>query len=229
MPTAASFRALGWDIKKWEQYHLPQGSTNDCGPTNIAMVLNALIGQPGTFSKDMIGAEMYQTGGRIPQSWSKIGGATFPWSMANEFNRVAVRENIPWRARLQNNGTKKDLMGYLQQGQPVTVLKIWDNGRGAHYETVIGYDHALDKIITLDPSRDPTDEKMVQEEILNEQPWDSFNADWSRQAWWSRLVGIQNEMIIYVPLEPTPPTPIATPAPEPDTSVPLSSTPEPNR
>jgi len=225
MPVATSSSyALGRDETYWKQYYQSQGDTHDCGPFNVAMMLNALAGQPGLFSGQTISQEMYRRWQRIP------GGATPPWSLVRAFNQRAASEGIPWRAVRQSGGTKEELLEYLEQGRPVTVLKSWeivvDNKRyrGAHYETVVGYNSAEDKIITLDPG---------WREDLHEQSWSDFAKEWHRQFWWARLLGIKNEMIVYMPVAPTTPassTPVAVPAQQAPVSSPSpSATPEAER
>jgi len=254
MPVATSSSyALGRDDTYWKQYYQSQGDTHDCGPFNVAMMLNALAGKPGLFSGQTISQEMYQRWQRIPQSFdsikgirlpekiaqevnrklSEIGGATPPWSMVRAFNQNAAREGIPWRAVRQSGGTKEALLRHLEQGRPVTVLKIWDSG-GAHYETVVGYDSVDDQIITLDPGWNKSNfPGQKPPPGLHPQSWNEFEKAWSYRPWWARLSGIKNEMIVYMPVAPTTPassTPVAVPAQQAPVSSPSpSATPEAER
>jgi len=179
------------------QGRLPTGVwTNDCGPTNLAMVLNYLAGD-STWTKDTVAPYLWRLGWPFPQS---IRGATPPWSMSKAFNNLAEQENLPWTSRWLGGGTREHLIVNLQRGSPTTIILVWSNG-GAHYVTVVGYDPDTDIFYLLDPDPDYEESGLPPEKCIGEMRWENLTEHWSRQVWWTRLLWLHNEMIVYSPAE----------------------------
>ena len=170
--------------------------TNDCGPTNLAMVLNYLAGAE-TWTKETVDPHLWRLGWPFPQS---IRGATPPWSMSKAFNKLAKRENLAWTSRWLGGGTREHLIVNLQRGNPTTIILVWSNG-GAHYVTVVGYDPGLDTFYMLDPDPAFEESDLPPEDCIGAMRWENLNEHWSRQVWWTRLLWLHNEMIVYSPVE----------------------------
>lgn len=79
-------------------------------------------------------------------------------------------------------------------GRPVSVLKIWKTGE-AHWITLVRYVSEKERLYFLDPN--PYLEYLPEGKRLQSQSWDEFMEDWSRSAWWSKVFGIKQELIIY--------------------------------
>ncbi len=123
-----------------------------------------------------------------------VGGATPPWGMVTAFNRLAAEFKLDWRAERHSHARRAHVIEHLMTGKPVTALKIWANG-GAHWINLVRYASDKDRLYYLDPN--PYLEHLSPEKRLQSQSWAEFEADWSRKSWWSRLFGIQCEIIIY--------------------------------
>lgn len=187
------------------RFYLSQGFnknaafSNDCGPTSLTMVLNLLLFQVNP-SMGMLEREDVTRQGRLlpwerlPGWVPKVGGATAPWGVVNAFNRLADRLKLDWHAERRRRARRAHVLESLMTGRPVTVLKIWPSG-GAHWVNLVRYIGEKDRLYYLDPN--PYLEYLAEERRLQSQCWAEFEADWSRSAWWSRLLGIQNEMISY--------------------------------
>jgi hypothetical protein len=177
------------------QGRLPSGQiTNDCGPTNLAMALNLLAGS-GDLTRQSVSPYLWRLGWPAPVS---VRGATPPWSVASAFNHLAEARGLRWQAQRQH-GTKEELIGALEKGCPSTIILVWEGG-GAHYVTVVGYDPQPDVFLMLDPN--PWyEENRPPEKRLGQMAWADLDGYWSRQVWWTRLLGIRNEMILYSPVQ----------------------------
>ncbi len=187
------------------RFYLSQGMrdakriTNDCGPTSLAVVLNILSFQAnlnsGRIDKgillDSAGLRFWQ---RLPDWIPNVGGATAPWGMTAGFNRWSEKLKLEWRAERHSHARRAHVIEHLMNGRPVTALKIWGNG-GAHWINLVRYSSEKDRLYYLDPN--PWLENLAPEKRLQSQTWADFEVDWSRRCWWSRLLGIQNEIIVY--------------------------------
>ena len=176
-----------------------KGFTNDCGPTSLAMTLNMLLFQANLGStwlekNTVIHASRLFFWERLPGWLPKIGGATAPWGMAKAFNQHAAKMKLDWQAERRKNARRAHIIEALMTGRPVSALKIWPAG-GAHWVTLVRYSNEKDMLYYLDPN--PYLEFLPAEKRLQSQPWAEFESDWSRENWWSRLLGIRNEIIIY--------------------------------
>ena len=117
-----------------------------------------------------------------------------PWGLVKAFNRWAGKLALDWRAVRHSKARRAHILEQLVIGRPVTALKIWRNG-GAHWVNLVRYASEKDKVYFLDPN--PWLEHLAEDKRIQSQNWTAFEADWSRSAWWSRLLGIQNEIITY--------------------------------
>ena len=187
------------------RFYLSQGFTkklsytNDCGPTSLAVTLNILLFQANLGESLVEKAAVIQTSGfllwdRLPGWVPKVGGATSPWGMVKAFNHLSAKMNLDWRAERKSRARRAHIVEALMTGRPVSALKLWKIG-GAHWVTLVRYSSEKDKLYYLDPN--PYLEYLPVDKRLQSQAWSEFEADWSRESWWSRLLGIKNELIIY--------------------------------
>ena len=175
------------------------GFSNDCGPTSLAMVLNLLLFQANPTMSILERESVARQGRLLPwerlPGWvPRVGGATAPWGVVNAFNRLAKRLNLDWRAERRSRARRAHVLECLMTGRPVTVLKIWKTG-GAHWVNLVRYTAEKDRLYFLDPN--PYLEYLEEDRRLQSQSWGEFEADWTRRSWWSKLLGIRNEMITY--------------------------------
>ena len=173
--------------------------TNDCGPASLAMVVNMLLFQANPVSKSLNKETVIHSSGlffwdRIPSWVPKFGGATAPWGLVKAFNRWSKEFELYWRAELRSRARRAHIVENLISGKPVTALKIWKTG-GAHWVNLVKYSGEKDRVYFLDPN--PYLENLPEDKRLQSQTWVEFELDWSRQVWWSRLLGIRNEIITY--------------------------------
>jgi len=196
--------ALGMTPSEWGETYCSQGpGTNDCGPTNLAMILNA-------FTKEDWDKTKVHPRLRFPDftDWldkvikfitrskfnlEEVMGATHPKGIADEFNRIAEERGIDRKAVRVSKGSKEDMLHEIRNGNPVTVVLIWGNG-GAHYVTVISYNALTDTIFYMDPSDEYKDWDPPKR--IQSQAWGDFYEDWSRRAWWAKLLTLKNEMVV---------------------------------
>ena len=176
-----------------------RGYTNDCGPTNLAMVVNMLLFQANLGTKSLNKNEVIRSSGlffweRIPVWVPKFGGATAPWGLVKAFNHWSEEFGLDWRAERRSRARRAHIIENLISGRTVTALKIWKTG-GAHWVNLVRYVSEKDRLYFLDPN--PYLEYLAEEKRLQSQSWTEFDADWSRVSWWSRLLGIRNEIITY--------------------------------
>ena len=187
------------------RFYLSQGFTekqrftNDCGPTSLAVTLNMLLFQANPGASLMEKAAVIQTSGllfwdRLPGWVPKVGGATAPWGMVKAFNHLAAKMNLDWRAERRSHARRAHIIEALMTGRPVSALKLWKTG-GAHWVTLVRYSSEKDKLYYLDPN--PFLEYLPVGKRLQSLTWVEFEADWSRESWWSRFLGIKNELVIY--------------------------------
>jgi hypothetical protein len=173
--------------------------SNDCGPTSLAVVLNILAFQANLNARPLDKTALLEAAGlhfwqRLPDWVPSVGGATAPWGMASAFNLWSDRMKLEWRAERHSRARRAHVIEHLMNGRPVTALKIWKNG-GAHWVNLVRYSAEKDRVYYLDPN--PWLEHLPPEKRLQSQTWTEFDADWSRACWWSRLLGIHNEIIVY--------------------------------
>lgn len=176
-----------------------QRFTNDCGPASLAVALNMLtfqanLGAPLLEKDAVIQAAKLIFWDRLPGWVPGIGGATAPWGMVKVFNNQASQLKLDWRAERRSHARRVHIIEALMMGRPVSALKIWKAG-GAHWVTLVRYSNEKDKIYFLDPN--PYLEFLPVDKRLQSQPWSEFESDWNRENWWSKLLGIKNELIIY--------------------------------
>ena len=176
-----------------------KGFTNDCGPTSLAVVVNMLLFQANLNSQPLdretaINESGFHFWDRMPYWIPNVGGATSPWGMAAAFNRWSEKLKLDWQAERRSHARRAHIIEQLMTGKPVTALKIWKGG-GAHWVNLVRYASDKDKLYFLDPN--PYLEYLSPEKRLQSQSWAEFEADWSRRNWWSRFLGIQNEIIVY--------------------------------
>lgn len=172
---------------------------NDCGPTSLAVVLNLFLFQsnPGEklLGKDtIIRSSKFHFWERLPAWVPKVGGATAPWGLASAFNRWAKKYQLNWQAQRKSHARKAHLLESLLMGRPVSALKIWKTG-GAHWVTVVRYASDKERLYYLDPN--PYLEYLPEGKRLQSQSWAEFAQDWERTVWWSKLLGIKQELITY--------------------------------
>jgi hypothetical protein len=175
------------------------GYTNDCGPASLAVTLNMLRFQANLGTPPIEKTAVIQTSGflfwdHLPAWLPKIGGATAPWGMVKAFNHLAAKMSLNWRAERRSHARRAHIIEVLMTGRPVSALKVWKVG-GAHWVTLVKYSSEKDKLYFLDPN--PFLEYLPVEKRLQSQAWAEFDADWSRETWWSKLLGIKNELVIY--------------------------------
>jgi len=165
--------AWGKTLQDWGSTYVSQGyQTNDCGPSNLAIVLNALT--TTTWDKTMVSPS------RLGAIAGNGEGATPPWSFVEEFNRLAAENGINTIATRRVNATKEDLINELNNGNPVTIIRNFTGEAegGSHYQTVIAYDADTDIVYLMDP--DPTMKSDVIGEQVKKESWTDFEADWSK-------------------------------------------------
>jgi len=180
-------------------FNKAQGLTNDCGPTSLAVTLNMLIFQANLGAsmlekETVIQASRFFFWDRLPGWVPGVGGATSPWGMQKAFNLQASKMDLDWRAERRSHARRAHIIEALMMGRPISALKIWKNG-GAHWVTLVRYSNEKDRLYFIDPN--PFLEYLPVDKRLQSQPWSEFESDWSREVWWSKLLGIKNELIVY--------------------------------
>jgi hypothetical protein len=176
-----------------------QGFTNDCGPASLAVTLNMLLfqanlGAPLLEKDKVIQASQFYFWDRLPNWVPRVGGATAPWGMVKAFNKQASKMKLDWRAERRSRARRAHIIEALMTGRPVSALKTWKNG-GAHWVTLVRYSNEKDRLYFLDTN--PYLEYMPVDKRLQSQSWAEFETDWNREAWWSKLLNIKNELIVY--------------------------------
>ena len=191
--------------KFYGRFYLSQGfgteknPNNDCGPTSLAVVLNLFQFKAGPGSAQLSKQSVLKSAGlhfwdRLPSWIPYVGGATSPWGLVRAFNHLARQKQLNWFARRKSHARKAHVLESLLMGRPVSALKIWKNG-GAHWITLVRYSSKKERLYFIDPN--PYLEYLPESKRLQSQSWDAFFDDWSRSSWWSRILGIKQELIIY--------------------------------
>lgn len=177
-------------------YQFDGQMSNDCGPACLATAANLLaVRAAGVLDRlEVIEGTRFRPWERLPRWLPNIGGATAPWGFVKSFNALAAQENWDWRAERVHQANRMTILQQLMQGIPVTALKIWKNG-GAHWVNVVRVSADKGKVYFLDPN--PYLENLSPERRLQTQSWQDFYADWNRSVWWSRILGIAREAILY--------------------------------
>jgi hypothetical protein len=114
--------------------------------------------------------------------------------MVKAFNCLAAKMNLDWRAESKDHARRAHIIEAMMTGRPVNALKLWKAGE-AHWVTLVKYSSEKDKLYYLDPN--PLLEYLSVDKRLQSQTWSEFEEEWSRENWWSRLLGIKNELILY--------------------------------
>lgn len=190
-------------LKKANRYYLSQGfnpdgySSNDCGPTSLAMVMN-IIGSvfertPLTMTKEQV-AKVFPSIGRIPRWVPIIGGASAPWGMIATFNYLTNRLGMKWQAMRISHASSDDISNNLMHGHLLSMLRFWEGG-GAHWTNVVEFIPEEDRIYMLDPS--PYLAQMPASKKVQCVSWRACYQDWTRQPWWGKILGLKRELIVY--------------------------------
>jgi len=177
--------------------------TNDCGPTSLAVILNIFLFRNNLSvspleKKSIIHSSGFLFWDRLPHWVPRIGGATAPWGMVKAFNHWSKKYNLNWRAERKSRARRAHVLENLMMGKPVSALKIWKTG-GAHWVNLVRYSSEKERVYYLDPN--PYLQYLPEDKRLQSQTWEEFQEDWSRSNWWSKTLGIKNEMIIYTSLD----------------------------
>jgi hypothetical protein len=179
-------------------YQYQGRDTNNCGPTNLAMIINLqLAGHGANYRVDRakLGDEMQAssrgfglTGYRFTAWTGRVKGATPPWSMVRAYRKInqglrgkgyVELGKMSWRV----GGTREELIANLRAGVLSTLMLVWKK-LGAHYVTVVGYDPAGDAFLLLDPGTGGDKSDWDPAARLRCVPWPELDQDWSRRAWW---------------------------------------------
>ena len=188
---------------KLGKFYLSQGmnqranSTNDCGPTSVAMTINLILKQSNLRNKNISKKEVITAIpplGRLPDWIPLIGGASAAWGLAEAFNNLAHENQIQWQAWRATHANSLFITRTLKKGGCLSILRIWKNG-GAHWSNVVGFDLEKDSIYLLDPN--PFLEHLPAYKKIQKEKWKTVKQDWERQPWWAKCLGIKKELIVY--------------------------------
>jgi len=206
-----TFSISDWaaERKYFGRFYLSQGFmgdkefTNDCGPTNLAVILNIFLfqdnlGKSPLEKNTIISSSGFHFWDRLPQWLPRIGGATAPWGIVKAFNYWSRKYDLKWQAERKSNARRAHILENLLMGKPVTALKIWGTG-GAHWVNLVRYSSDKERLYFLDSN--PYLQYLPDEKRLQSQSWEEFQEDWTRTSWWSKLLGIRNELITYSKLD----------------------------
>jgi len=195
-------------ISNLGRFYLSQGitkqhiSTNDCGPTAVAMILNIIMSeQSGNRYKKVSKKEVISaisTMGRLPNWIPKIGGASAPWGLVKAFNHLAHKNQIHWEARWVSHANPGLIAKSIKNVGYVSILRIWKNS-GAHWANVIRFEQREGNIHLLDPN--PFLAHLPDSKKIQIEEWRLVRQDWERQPWWAKWLGIKKELIIYQRIE----------------------------
>lgn len=131
---------------------------------------------------------------RIPGWVPGIGGATAPWGMVRLFNGWAKRLKLGWTAERISHAEPQLIHQQLERGNQLSALRLWQNG-GAHWSNLLHVSTRRRTVYLLDPN--PALERIPGEKRVRAVAWEEFLADWGRQPWWAKLLGLKNELILY--------------------------------
>ncbi len=148
-------------------WHVYQGQTNDCGPSCVTIVANALRNAPVT-SVPVVAQGLLEA---RPLPGRIRGWATFPWGMVRTLRRLGFQAR--WRMGVQEERlveiVEGPAAGIVIVGQPLRFEgRRW---RGwSHYEVLYGWD-VEGRWGFVDPAR-PTERAIVW------QPASDFRRQW---------------------------------------------------
>jgi hypothetical protein len=203
-----------------EEYQFQGARSNDCGPTNLAMIMNLLLRTKNVnyhFDNHELAQAMQDAsdglsslggilGFRLNKLFPKgLVGATHPWGMKSAFSKFdkGLAEaghpklgTMRWRL----NGTKERLISNLTEGVFSTLMLVWEGG-GAHWVTVVGYHQGHDRIIMLDPATGGDKSAKTPTERFLKVDWSWVDERWSRRPWW---FGFQKRVMIETRPAPDP-------------------------
>ncbi len=179
-------------------YQYQGRETNNCGPTNLAMVINLQLAAHGVgyrVERAKLGDEMQAssrgfglTGYRLTAWTGRVKGATPPWGMVRAYHKInqglrgegyVELGSMSWRV----GATREELIANLRAGVLSTLMLVWKN-LGAHYVTVVGYDPAGDAFLLLDPATGGDKSDWEPAARLRPVAWPELDPDWSRRPWW---------------------------------------------
>ena len=177
--------------------------TNDCGPASLASILNVFLFQDNLGDSPLEKEMIIRSSGfvfwnRLPKWIPQVGGATAPWGMVKAFNHWSKQYQLKWQAERKSHARRAHVLENLLMGKPISALKIWKTG-GAHWINLVRYSSDKERLYFLDPN--PYLQFLPEEKRLQSQTWKEFDDDWTRTNWWSKLLGIKNELITYSKLE----------------------------
>jgi hypothetical protein len=189
----------GWTPAEIGAVYQHQGQeTNNCGPTNLAMVINLqLAGHGATYrvERAKLGDEMQASsrgfgllGYRLTGLTGRVKGATPPWGMVRAYRKINAGLRVEGYVELGRmtwrvGGTREELVSNVGAGVLSTLMLVWKN-LGAHYVTVVGYEPAGDAFLLLDPGTGRDKSDWDPPARLRCVPWPELDADWSRRPWW---------------------------------------------
>jgi len=191
-------------FSSWGGYYQSQGlvykdqSSNDCGPTCVAMALNifsSFNGSDREIGKNQIIQQIRSHfWERIPGWVPSIGGATSPWGVVDAFNHSAAQLGLNACAIRLSHANWDAISSNVEQGNLVSPLRFWQTG-GGHWSLLIGISTDKRSIFLLDPNPFLAQLSPVQKvQIINRV---QFIEDWSRQPSWAKLLNIKNELVIF--------------------------------
>ena len=165
------------------RYHQYQGFTNDCGPTSVAIAVNALLGE-----RKLEGPTVAEEMSRVAFEWKPVphlvvqrirNWATFPWGMAYRLWKEGFRAR--WRPfgtleKLEQN-LRADRLTLVVMGEPWRWEK-WKYVGWAHVKVLFG--RALDgRLLFVDPGyARPLDSGTLECHGLFAQDEDEFLRQW---------------------------------------------------
>ena len=166
------------------RYHQYQGHTNDCGPTSLAIVANALLGEE-RFQGPRVAREMARLAfevrplphlvvRRIP-NW-----ATFPWGIAHYLRQHGIPAR--WRPFGTLEGLHRNLLAdritIVTIGEPLRRRKLRYTG-WAHTKVLFGHTPG-EGFLFVDPahSQSPDDSDSWKRNCLSWQEESEFLRQW---------------------------------------------------
>jgi hypothetical protein len=158
------------------QFHIPQGTTNDCGPHVVAMAVNFWHGQP-ILNADEVAREMNRPRlgiGLPPLVVRRIPNwATFPWGIADVLRLHGL--SARWHLR----ASEDDLHRMLREdrllmpifGEPLR-RHGWKWDGWSHVALLIGWDPASQKYYFVDSARTYTPSERLRAEFVRQ--WENM-------------------------------------------------------
>jgi hypothetical protein len=190
-------------LRYYGRFYLSQGftkghiSTNDCGPTCVAMMLNLIQEKASLQRKDITKQEVIERMpwyGRLPGWVPSVGGASAPWGLAAAFNHLARELGLPWQAVRMHAGSQGQINQALKANGLVSLLRFWEKG-GAHWCNIVGLQADSEKWVILDPN--PSLEKTAGDKKASITSFACLREDWERRPWWAACIGLKMELVVY--------------------------------